>query len=320
MSRAYSLYSLPMAESGISQWDVCYFLAGPMRRLMIHIPLGERALRWGIHVARITKNGSVVVALKGQILYAPARGLELFSVLHIPGGGRPLNIEEAPDGTLYFGQYSRNHNRHEVSVFASTDSGEHWYVAYTFPAGTVRHVHRVQYDSLRHSLLVLTGDSGSECGIYQTTDRFCTLNLLFGGTQKARAVSVIPIPQGWVIPGDANAERNHILLLESDGKMQCLDKLPSSAFSTCQTRQGYFISTGVEPSKVNTEPHATIWASKDGLSWRCVYKVHRDCFSGKLFQYASLQFADGLEDSDSLYATGISVQGLHHKTLVWDGF
>ena len=37
-----------------------------------------------------------------------------------------------------------------------------------------------------------------------------------------------------------------------------------------------------------------------------------------MFQYGNLLFPYGLEESQRLYATGLALTGLHHKTLVWE--
>jgi hypothetical protein len=318
MSHSYALYIWPLSGEQEPRLAVRYNGSGALRRQVEALPLVERFLRGGVHLARRTKSGSIVAFIKGTVLHAAQGDGELSAVFRIPGGARPLNVVETPEGMLFFGQYGNNPARQEISLFASTDGGAHWDAAYTFSPGTVRHIHGVLYDPYRHGLLVLTGDLDGECGVYLTTDGFRNLEPLLRGTQKARAVSVIPIPQGWVIPGDTPLERNYITLLEVDGTLRPLAEIPGSSFSTCRTRNGLFVSTGVEPSTINREPYATIWASKDGLSWKCVHRAMKDRYAGRFFQYANLLFADGLEESDRLYATGVSLRGLHHRTLAWD--
>ncbi len=318
VSRRYSLYVWPV--TGDSEPRLVARYAGPatVRLGLETIPLMERLLRGGIHLARHTKKGSIVAFIKGMVLFA-ARGDRMLSpTFPIPGGARPLAVAECPDGTLLFGQYGNNPERREISVFASQDGGEHWDVAYTFPPRRIRHVHGVQYDPHRDGVLVLTGDEDDESGVYLTTDSFRTLEPLARGTQQARAVSVIPLPDGWIVPSDTPAERNHIGFLDLQGHFQAMAQIPGSSFSTCQTQQGLFVSTGVEPSKVNLDPYATIWASKDGASWECIFRARKDRYPGRLFQYGNLLFPYGLEESDRLYATGLALTGLHHKTLAWD--
>ena len=79
-----------------------------------------------------------------------------------------------PDGYVYWGEYFDNPHRDEVHIYASTDHGLTWNVAYTFPQGAIRHVHNIVYDKWEDCLWVLTGDNGPECRILKASCDFHT--------------------------------------------------------------------------------------------------------------------------------------------------
>ncbi len=316
LSSRYTVYSYAPGQSE-EPLVLAHYPALSLKRRLEAFTLAERLLRGGIHLVRDTQSG-LVAFLRGLVLFAKKESQEFVEAFHIPGGARPLGVAVTPGGTLFFGQYGNNRSREEMSVFISTDGGENWDTAHTFPAGRIRHVHNVVYDSYRKALLVLTGDEDAESAIYLTTDEFQSLECIAAGDQRSRAVSVIPVTEGWIVPGDAPDAQNFIHLLDIEGKLHPLERIPGSSFSTCRNRTGFFVSTGVEPSRVNRGREATIWFSRDGSSWSQVFTASKDIYPERLFQYGNILFPTGLEDSSRLYASMYSLKGLHNKTLFWD--
>lgn len=280
------------------------------------IPPVERLLRGGIHSLIRVPDGLVAI-IKGKVLFAPEREEQLIEVFKIPSGSRPLGLATTPDGAIYFGEYFGNPYRDEVHVFASFDSGRSWEVCYTFKKGAIRHIHNIIYDPYRKGLLVLTGDEDSECKVLLTRDGFRTMEVLIEGNQNARAVDALPLKDGIILPMDSPKEQNYINFLDNAKKMRKLHPIPGSSFSTCRALGAYFISTGVEPSKVNRYPYATIWVSKDGFEWHCIFQAKKDLWPAKLFQYSKILFPRGGDGSGPLLATAFALQGYHNVTLVW---
>ena len=61
----------------------------------------------------------------------------------IEKGSRPMNLCQASDGTIYYGEYCFNPDRKEMRIFQSKDNGESWSVVYTFRDGEINHIHGV---------------------------------------------------------------------------------------------------------------------------------------------------------------------------------
>ena len=80
-----------------------------------------------------------------------------------------------------------------------------------------------------------------------------------------------------------------------------------------------FISTTVEPSKVNTDKYAHLWVTKDGLHWEERYKAKKDWFPF-IFQFGTFEFPQyyGIEKLERLYFSGRALKGLDGKTSYID--
>lgn len=285
-------------------------------------PLASRILRAGIHAVAPLADGGHVAVVRGAVLRRAPHAAR-FEVAHrVARGTRPLNVCVTPRGRVYFGEYFGNPARDEVYVYGS-DDGRAFEVAHVFPGGAIRHVHGIVYDRFRRGLWVLTGDEGDEAGVWWTDDDFRTLTPVARGFQGARAVSVLPTPNGLIVPSDAPFEPNFVQRLDPvTGVMERLAPVPGSVFSVGRTRSLYLVSTALEPSPVNLDPRVALFASADGEDWHAIARFDRDLaflhdIKGRL-QYPMVLLPDGELDDGSVLATGQSLAGLHGRLLRWD--
>src|SRR5690606_31660451 len=123
-------------------------------------------------------------------------------------GSRPLHLLRT-NTKVYFGEYFGNPDRSEVRIFCTRD-GRSWTTCHTFKEGEIRHVHSLVYDSYRSGIWVCTGDLGDESALWYTADDFRTIKAVYRGGQANRAVSIIPLPNGLVVPMDSPLEENYI--------------------------------------------------------------------------------------------------------------
>ena len=148
-----------------------------------------------------------------------ARTKAEFQVTHrITRGTRPLHITAIPSGTVFWGEYFDNASRDEVHVYASTDAGATWSVAYTFPKGAIRHVHNIVHDPWGKCLWLLTGDYGDECRIVRASYDFRQIDIVLQGNQQARAVACVPAESGLYFSSDTPLEANYIYHLARQAK------------------------------------------------------------------------------------------------------
>lgn len=295
--------------------------AGLAARLLARLELPSRFLRSGFHGLQPLPDGSLLAIVRGAILRRGQDGDAFEQVHEVARGTRPLNLCLAPGGRVYFGEYFQNRSRNEVHVFGS-DDGLSWSVVHSFPPGTVRHVHGVFHDPWRGGEWVLTGDEGPEVGLWLTTDGFRTLEPVVRGVQEGRAVSVIPVPRGLIVPMDSPQVQNHIQLLDvASGHLEPVAELPGSAFHAARAGPVLLVSTTVERSRVNLDPRAALFASLDSEHWRPVARFERDlAFLGDrrgYLQYPTLVLPSGANPGPWVFASGQALRGLHGRLLRW---
>ncbi|MEL6905988.1 MAG: hypothetical protein AAFP22_11310 [Planctomycetota bacterium] len=294
---------------------------GVLQRVAARAPVASRVLRAGFHGATPLEGRGLVAIVRGAVLHLPA-GARRFDVAHrVTRGTRPLNVGLAPSGRLYFGEYFGNPERGEVHVYGS-DDGQSFDVAYTFPAGRIRHVHGVWPDPYRGGVWVLTGDDDSESGLFFTDDDFRTLEPIVAGSQRARAVAVIPTSEGVIVPTDTPREPNHVQWLDVESaRLEPVAPVPGSVFSAARTENLFVVSTTLEPSVVNRDPRVALLVSENGFDWRTIARYSRDLAllndRRGVLTYPTLELPAGRGGARVL-ASGRALKGQHGALLAWD--
>jgi hypothetical protein len=318
-SRGYSLLRAKItANSDSIEWQ---YVAGHLpqwwRSLSVSSRLTFRLFRDGFHGLAILASGHIVAAVPGAILTL-APGESHFRVSHrVLRGTRPLHITATPDDHMFWGEYFDNPARDEVHIFASTDCGSTWEAAYTFPRGAIRHVHNIVYDEWGKCLWVLTGDNGSECRILRAACDFRTVDVVLSGQQQARAVALVPTPNGLYFSSDTPLESNHIYCLDRAGNLSQVASLSTSSIYGCRAGSGIFFSTMVEPSGINLDTKVRLYGSVGGSQWQDLMQWKKDFWPMSLFQYGNAVLPDGANATDFLAVTTVAVKRNDLKTSIW---
>jgi hypothetical protein len=306
-------------DGGVS-WKRTFHRAGHgWMRLHERFSLGRRLFRSDIVSITSAPDGSTVCIGRGAILKAPEGQDSLIPVFRVARGSRPLAIALADD-ILYWGEYFGNTGREEVYVYGSRDSGNTWYTAHMFPAGGIRHVHRIFFDEHRRRIWVLTGDEDAESMMLWTGDHFASLTPASQGSQLSRAVAAVPVPGGLVWGTDSPNGKNHIRLLHDNGRIEDLAELEGPSFYATRAGDFILISTAVEPSRVNVSYCATLVAARVSnlRDWRTVLRRRKDYWPMKLFQYGNIALPDGPGDGRYAWASGHSLLGADGMVWRWD--
>jgi hypothetical protein len=270
--------------------------------------LSSRLLRDGFHALAVLPLQGVVAAVPGAIITLHAKETQ-FQVTHkIIRGTRPLHITAIPSGSIFWGEYFDNASRDEVHIYASTDAGATWSVAYTFSKGAIRHVHNIVHDPWGKCLWLLTGDYGDECRIIRASYDFRQVEIVLQGNQQARAVACVPAETGLYFASDTPLEANSIYHLDRHGNLSQLTPLGSSSIYGCRVGRNVFFSTMVEPSVKNTDHFVRIFGGRDGADWRPLLAWKKDRWSKRFFQYGNAFLPDGENGTPYLAVTTIAVE------------
>ncbi|MGA8299527.1 MAG: hypothetical protein WB817_08575 [Terriglobales bacterium] len=270
------------------------------------------------HTHRQFNANTFIAAVPGAILTCSAGGAEFRMTHKLLRGTRPLHITAVPSGSVYWGEYFDNRERSEVHIYSSADRGESWHVAYTFPAGAIRHVHNIVYDRWADCLWILTGDEGDECKVLCASCDLRSMEIIFAGRQQARAVAAIPMPDALYLSTDTPFEENHILRVDRSGGVHEIASLASSSIFGCRVGHVLFFSTMVEPSAQNQSREVHIVGSADQLDWRVLARWQKDSWPMRYFQYGNALLPDGENTTNFLAATTVAVEQDDLVTTLWD--
>ena len=314
-----------IAES--ERWEVvASFRPVWWRNVTSRVALSYRLMRDGFQALAIlgsplqgqTTDQTMVGAVPGAIVTRTPDSDE-FDVTHqVHRGLRPLHVTEVPSGSIYWGEYFDNRERAEVHIYVSTDRGRTWQIAYTFPAGSIRHVHNIVYDCWGDYLWILTGDEGAECKVLCASCDLRSVEIVLAGNQQARAVAAVPTQKGLYLSTDTPSEKNHVYRLDRAGNVEQVGDLASSSIFGCRMGEAIVFSTMIEPSAVNTGREVQIAGSRDGTNWQVLARWKKDSLPMRYFQYGNAFLPDGENSTRYLAVTTIAVEPDDLVTTLWE--
>ena len=258
----------------------------------------------------------IIVAKKG--IFRKKKGNKKFvKCFSISRGSRPLNICIANNSELYFGEYFANMDKKAVNIYRSIDYGKTWEVAYTFSEGNINHIHGIFWDKYTRKIWYATGDRENECIIGYTEDGFKTVNEVFRGDQEYRTCNLFFYKDYIVFATDSQYKTNEIKLINRDNlKLEKIVDIQGSAIKGGQVGDIAFLSTTVEPSKVNLDKCSHVWISFNGKKWTEIYKAKKD-FLPAVFQFGSIEFPNyNVPISDKIIFSGRAVRKIGGDSMV----
>jgi hypothetical protein len=303
-SRGDAVYA---SDDGGASWRHLFTLPTSVPlALRSRFRLSRRLLRAGVHHIVPVEGERLVALANGRFhAYDLASGTLEQDVACVRGR-RPLALCRTAESMLYYGEYRSNAERSAVHVLASADGGRSWDVAHAFNG--VRHVHGVFADAHAGALWVTTGDEDQECGIWMTRDRFASLELVLGGSQRVRAVQVIPTPGFVYFGSDSPSGPNAIYRFSRDGaEAEKLCDVGGPVFYGCQVGEAIFFSTACEPGVES--PFVALWGTLDDDAWRLLARFRKDVWPKRLFQYGQVLFPGGGCEPGTLWATPFGTDG-----------
>lgn len=316
-SRRYQLLRSQVTDSGCDWQLVGSFRPAWWRNVTSATRLTFRLVRDGFHALAVLPDGTLVGAVPGAIVTL-APGETEFRVSHrITRGTRPLHITATPEGRVFWGEYFDNAARDEVLIYGSQNAGASWDVVYTFPKGSIRHVHNLVYDEWERCLWVLTGDYGDECRILRASCDFRSVEVVMSGNQQARAVAMVPTREALYFSTDTPLEPNFIYRMDRRGSLEQMTGLTGSSIYGCGVGAAVFFSTMVEPSAANPDPNVQVVGGTPDTGWQSLLSWPKDGWSMRFFQYGNASLPDGCNESGFLAVTTTAVVGADLSTSLY---
>lgn len=256
------------------------------------------------------------IAKKGIFRYNKESGL-FKKCCDIEKGSRPMNLCQAKDGTIYYGEYCYNPERKPMRIFCSKDNGDTWSVAYTFGEGEINHIHGIFYDPYTGRLWVATGDDDAACIFGYTVDGFKTFVKEYAGSQQYRVCVPLFTKEEIIFATDSQYEQNFIRAINREtGEVTNIQPIQGSGIYAVQNGNLMMVSTTVEPSNVNLNNASHLWYSFDGHNWKEYIAFKKDIWPKTYFQFGSIRFPYYESESDYVAFHGRAVKRLDGKTMI----
>ncbi|SCZ78643.1 hypothetical protein [Pseudobutyrivibrio xylanivorans] len=314
---------------------------GSLKQMLGSARLFARALRLeprcGIFVddttALITYHGAIyrVDCTNGQIELEHNFRAEMNNPLNLV---KIQGISGFEDG-IYYGEYFLNHEGTAVNIY-KRDNNASWNVIYTFPAGSIYHIHGLVPCKEKDCVYILTGDKDAESGIYEARNGFQDVKVIVSGKQAYRACVALPTENGLLYTTDTPLETNYLYYLDFETKElkviseingPCIyGRLVSNnemVFSTSVEpdsrlpRWKYELSKKVGPGVKDNYSHVYIASYENGnIDIEEVFKAKKDILPMGIGQFGAIMFPAGEGD---LYITGQALRKYDNKTVVLKG-
>jgi hypothetical protein len=268
------------------------------------------------HLYHFQNNTLMCIAKKGIFRYDDESKL-FEKCCDIEKGSKPMNLCQAKDGTIYYGEYCYNPTRKPMRIYQSRDNGNTWTVAYEFKEGEINHIHGIFNDPYSNKLWVATGDVNEACIFGYTENGFRTFVKEYSGTQKYRVCVPLFTPDEIIYATDSQYEQNVIRSINrKTGEVIDLQNIQGSGIYAVQNGELMLLSTTVEPSQTNKDLYSHLWYSRDGHHWKELISFKKDILPMTYFQFGSIRFPQYESVSDYVVFHGRSIKKMDGKSMI----
>lgn len=289
------------------------YTIGSLRERFVGIfRLPRQLLRVGIHHLLPLNNGNILVTLKKRTLIVSPEGTVINTFTGYRGnkpGHCGVNI--TPDGTIFFGEYSVNPNRDELTrLYRSTDNGLTFHNILTFEKDEICHIHFIQWDKYDNCLWIGTGDRDFECKLLRSDDNGDTWNIVGEGNQKWRAIRISCTKDAlyWGTDAGSVPDQNYVIRMDKKNNLiETVTELEGPCHGNAITSDGkIYVSTGVEGGENEKDRYAYL-KQVDGHNVNELFKLKKDIFP-LIAQYGVMRFPLGMENTDKLIITAMGLR------------
>lgn len=282
----------------------------------------NRFMRLGVRATVAVDNANVILSV-GNMLYELNIETGMLTNGFFCGNGiRPLifskvnGIEGIVDG-IYFGGYLGNDDKKPVNIYHRIGV-DTWEIVYTFPQGTINHVHNIVPDPYSNCLWVFTGDFDDASAIWKVTDSFRKVERVVCNDQKYRGCVVYAMPEGLLYATDAPFADDYIYMMDTNTyEVKELFPIDGSCIYGCKWKDKYVFSSTVEGDGRNMSRIEWLFTRKRGAGikddyvhmymgnlkegFREIYKEKKDNMPYYTFQFGAFKFPYGENNSNILY-------------------
>lgn len=298
-SRGNAIYK---TENLGERWIAVVHVHDNWRALVTHFRLVDRFLRYSVFSLVVDESDRILATVNDRQYYASPGQRYMVRTVASPINFKPIrrNICVTAKGDFLIGEYRHNFGEHRgqnirnaAHVYCSRDGGRSFDILYTFPRGTIRHIHSILNDPYRPGRIwITTGDEDDESHIHYTDDYFRSLTEFKGGSQTYRVTDLF-FSEDYIYWGmDSPRQDCYIYRCRRDGSDESrLAETPLPVYfgSTNEARQIFF-SDSVEGGPSAKGRETSLYYSVDGNTFRKAIGFRADFTP----QFSQIHFPQGV--------------------------
>ena len=223
------------------------------------------------------------------------------------------NVKGFENGIIY-GEYWGNVDKERVLIYQQRNNK--WEVKYSYPEGTITHIHGFVKDPQHDRVLILTGDFDEGSGIWEAQEDFSIVRPLLVGKQQFRCCVAFACSQGILYATDTPLEDNAIYMY--DEQKDVLNKIVDLPGPCIYGRdyidqagnRKFIFATSVEPDSRITgiryllsyklgkgvkDRNTHIFVGDDKEGFQEITALKKDFLPMGLFQFGNVMFPDSEE-------------------------
>lgn len=237
------------------------------------------------------------------------------------------------DDMICYGEYFSNPSMEPVRIIGNKSGTGRWSELYRFGKGKINHIHSIVPDPINSRVWVLTGDTDDASGIWYTDNNFRTVNKLVGGQQKYRSCVLHPYEGGFVYATDTPLQDNYIFYVSIPGvDQEKLKEMNGSCIYSAVVGENIIFATTVEGSTSDDSRfrkwtyrtkglgiktwHSELVIGNVNDGFRTIAAFEKDCFPTALFEFGTLIFPAGKNETDQIIFYGNSVRKVDGQLII----
>lgn len=227
-------------------------------------------------------------------------------------------IAKLPDGSLVFGEYHSNPERHAVPIYHWNPGSTEVSVMHLFEPGDVRHIHSISWDPYTERAIVATGDIGKECRLLAYDNKFNHVDVLGEGSETWRTISPQFSPDAIYFGTDAEFEQNRIYRYDRRTReVKPLADVNGPVFYSARLGRGWIFCTTAEMCPSQLSPEAVIYyldGQEETVTTLARFK--KDHWPKKYFQLGVLNLPILHGPTDRIPISGTALSRLDGKFIM----
>ncbi len=315
--------------------------ASPLRRAAGSVRLVSRLLRAGISLGCNISDTQCLLAEKRRLWRLDLRDCSITLDHEVQRGSRPLSITKISgvvgfDDVICYGEYSNNIERAPVNIW-TRDCHGHWKIAFTFPQGSIEHVHSVIPDQQRGLLWILTGDFGAAAGLWVARNNFEVVEPLLCGSQDYRCAWLHFAGEKIFYATDSQLQTNFLRELNisaAGAGTSVVSEINGSSIYACAVGDQLVFSTTVEPGMPSGNQLLDLFERKPGpgiksrsadlmvgspeKGFSVAASWEKDVYPPRLLQFGTISFPSGHNPTKYLYAYFTALSGVDDSTIIFE--